>query len=157
MANMNSGKLFEKEIKDSMPNNVLLERFNDGSSSWGGNDSVRFQCTSPSDYFMFNGNILYYLELKSTKGKSLSLSRIKQHQIDDLTERTKYKNVKCGFLVKFSDLAECYYMAIDELMRFIDYNDRKSIPIEHFRNKCLNIPMQLKRVNYKYDLKGLLK
>jgi len=151
---MKSGKLFETEFKNSMPD-IICERFNDGSSSWGGNNQVRFQATSPCDYIVFNGTTLFYLELKVTKGKSLSFANIKKHQIEDLTKRSNYKSVVCGFLIKFSDLAECYFVTIQEFNYFVNNNERKSIPAEYLKDKCLNIPMELKRTRYNYILDEL--
>ena len=80
---MTSGKRFEKNVKDSIPEEYFYYRFKDGTSSWGGNDQVRFQARNICDSMLYNGYNLYLLELKSHKGKSLPLSCIRENQEKD--------------------------------------------------------------------------
>jgi len=147
-----NGKKFENNFKKSVPENIFFYRFRDGSSSWGGNDKVRFQQTNICDCMMFDGYILYLLELKSTKGKSLPLKNIKQHQITDLLDKSKYLNVVCGFVIEFSELNECYFLEIKRFLEFLEQNDRKSIPIDFLRNKGIRIAIEKKKINNKFNI-----
>lgn len=149
---MNSGKRFEQNWKKSIPKDIFYYRFRDGSSSWGGNDNVRFQQTNICDCLMFDGDYLYLLELKSTKGKSLPFDNIKKHQIDDLLWASKYANTICGLVIEFSELEECYFIEISHFKTFYDSTDRKSIPIDYLRGKGMKIGVEKKKINSKFNV-----
>lgn len=149
---MNSGKRFEQNWKKSIPKDIFYYRFRDGSSSWGGNDKVRFQQTNICDCLMFDGDYLYLLELKSTKGKSLPFDNIKKHQIDDLLWVSKYANTICGLVIEFSELEECYFIEISHFKTFYDSTDRKSIPIDYLRGKGMKIGVEKKKINSKFNV-----
>lgn len=147
-----NGKRFENNFKRSIPKNIFFYRFRDGSSSWGGNEKVRFQQANICDCMMFDGYILYLLELKSTKGKSLPLNNIKQHQITDLLDASKYLNVVCGFVIEFSELNECYFLEIRRFLEFLEETDRKSIPLVFLQNKGIKIGVEKKKINSKFNI-----
>lgn len=149
---MNTGKRFENNFKKSVPENIFYYRLKDGSSSWGGNDLVRFQTTNMCDSIMFDGNTFYCLELKSVKGKSLPFKNIKLHQINDLIKCTRYKNVIAGFIIDFSELDECYFIEISDFKMFYDNTIRKSVPIAFARDRGIKIDVTVLKVNKKYNV-----
>ena len=153
---MNSGKRFEQNFKKSIPKDIFFYRFRDGSSSWGGNDKVRFQQTNICDCMMFDGEYLFLLELKSTKGKSLPYSNIKEHQIDDLLWASEFANVICGLVIEFADINECYFIEINEFEKYKDESNRKSLPIDFCRNKGIKIGVEKLKINSKFDIKQFL-
>ena len=153
---MNSGKRFEQNFKKSIPKDIFFYRFRDGSSSWGGNDKVRFQQTNICDCMMFDGEYLFLLELKSTKGKSLPYSNIKEHQIDDLLWASEFANVICGLVIEFADINECYFIEINEFKKYKDESNRKSLPIDFCRNKGIKIGVEKLKINSKFDIKQFL-
>ena len=156
MTGINSGKRFEQNWKNSIPKDIFYYRFRDGSSSWGGNDKVRFQQTNICDCLMFDGDYLYLLELKSTKGKSLPFNNIKKHQIDDLLWASEYANTICGLVVEFSDLTGCYFIEIGRFKAFYDSTNRKSIPIDCLRKNGIKIGTEKKKINSKFDVKKFI-
>lgn len=156
MTGINSGKRFEQNWKNSIPKDIFYYRFRDGSSSWGGNDKVRFQQTNICDCLMFDGDYLYLLELKSTKGKSLPFNNIKKHQIDDLLWASEYANTICGLVVEFSDLTGCYFIEIGRFKAFYDSTNRKSIPIDYLRKNGIKICIEKKKINSKFDVKKFI-
>jgi len=83
---MNNGKRFELEIKNSIPSSVYYYRFRDGTANFSGdkNQNVRFQATNMCDCLLYDSKHLYFLELKTHKGKSLPLSAIRENQIEQL-------------------------------------------------------------------------
>lgn len=151
-----SGKRFEESWKKSIPGDVFYYRLRDGSSSWGGNDKVRFQSTNICDAIMFDGYTLFTLELKSTKGKSLPFANIKEHQIDDLLWCNQFFHVISGFVIEFSDLDECYYLDIVDFKHFKDNTDRKSIPVDYCRSNGFKIDVEKKKVNRKFNVKKFI-
>ena len=156
MTGINSGKRFEQNWKNSIPKDIFYYRFRDGSSSWGGNDKVRFQQTNICDCLMFDGDYLYLLELKSTKGKSLPFNNIKKHQIDDLLWASEYANTICGLVIEFSDLTGCYFIEIGRFKAFYDSTNRKSIPIYYLRKNGIKIGIEKKKINSKFDVKKFI-
>ena len=156
MTGINSGKRFEQNWKNSIPKDIFYYRFRDGSSSWGGNDKVRFQQTNICDCLMFDGDYLYLLELKSTKGKSLPFNNIKKHQIDDLLWASEYANTICGLVIEFSDLTGCYFIEIGRFKAFYDSTNRKSIPIDYLRKNGIKIGIEKKKINSKFDVKKFI-
>ena len=156
MTGINSGKRFEQNWKNSIPKDIFYYRFRDGSSSWGGNDKVRFQQTNICDCLMFDGDYLYLLELKSTKGKSLPFNNIKKHQTDDLLWASEYANTICGLVVEFSELEGCYFIEINRFKTFCDSTARKSMPIDYLREKGIKIDVEKKKINSKFNVEKFI-
>lgn len=154
---MNSGKRFEQNWKNSIPKDIFYYRLRDGSSSWGGNENVRFQVENICDSIMFDGNYLYTLELKSTKGKSLPFNNIKKHQIEDLLWCSSYPNVIAGILIEFSELNECYFIEISQFKTFYDITNRKSLPLQFCRENGIKIGVEKKKINSRFDIYKFIK
>ena len=153
---MTSGKRFEQNFKNSIPKNIFYYRLRDGSSSWGGNDKVRFQQENICDSIMFDGDYLYTLELKSTKGKSLPYNNIKKHQIDDLLWCSTFPNIVSGFMIEFSDLNECFFVEINDFKTFYDNNSRKSLPYSFCSEKGVKIDVERLKVNRKFNVEKFI-
>jgi recombination protein U len=153
---MNNGKIFEQEIKASVPENVFFYRFKDGTASWGKSDGVRFQAHNICDCMIYDGISLYLLELKSHKGKSIPLSCIRETQITDLNENAMFQNIVCGFLFNFSDLGRTFFVDVGDVLNFKRHSDRKSIPIEYCIEQGIEIEGTKKRTRYTWNIKDLL-
>ena len=154
----NRGKIFEDNFKKSIPKGLLYERFKDtGSSYYGGNDYLRFSQSNVCDCFLFDGSILYYLELKSHKGKSIPLSCIRENQIKELDKRqNSCSNVLSGFLIEFQDLERVFYLNIEEFKDFVLNNERKSIPFEYIRDVGIEVEVKKLRTNYRYNVSKMI-
>lgn len=152
---MNAGKQFETDFRKSVPEGVFFYRFRDGTASWGGGENTRFQQSNICDCMMFNG-ILYLLELKSHKGKSLPFSAIRQNQITELSKASTYPKIIAGFIVNFRDVEKTFFVLAPKVEYFITHEERKSIPIAWFEENGVIIPQKKLRVNYRYELDRLL-
>lgn len=114
---------------------------------------------------MFNGNILYTLELKSVGSKSISFERektdkgiIHKHQIDNLLKFSTYENVISGFLFDFR-LSNCtYFCMIEEFINMINYLDKKSFNEKDLFKWCNPIKIEKKKlkINYRYNISKFL-
>ena len=98
-----------------------------------------FKTPSTTDYNgIYKG---YYIdfEAKETRSKTcFPLSNIHKHQIDHLIKIKMHGGI--GFLiVKFTLLSRIYYLSIDNLMMFLDSNERKSIPLSFFEENGILI------------------
>lgn len=96
---------------------------------------AHFKIPSTTDY-----NGIYkakYIDFEAKETKSLTsfpLNNIHKHQIEHL--KLIYKHGGIGFIiVKFTRLNNTYLLFINDLLDFIDNNDRKSIPLSYFNKK----------------------
>lgn len=153
---LKSGKKFEKEWRDSIPQDVFFYRFRDGTSAWGNQDNTRFQQTNMCDCEMFDGYNLYLLELKSHKGKSLPFSAIRKNQLEELVKANTYKNIIAGFVINFTDVGKTFFVWAVDVFDFIRLSERKSIPIDWCDTFGYKIFGQLKKVNYKWDIESFI-
>ena len=96
---------------------------------------AHFNTPSTTDYNgVYKGKYIDF-EAKETKNKtSFPLSNIHVHQIDHLRKITELGGI--GFIiVRFTSLDETYYLSSKYLLDFIDTNERKSIPVNYFKEK----------------------
>ena len=141
----NMGKVFEKEFKDSVPADCFFERYKDDTSGFYG-------VSNPADFRLYKFPVLILLELKTHKGKSLPLAKIRPAQLSGMLKAVNYLGVYGGYLVNFRDLEETYFLSVGDVENFYKAGERKSIPVEFFREHGFRIPQQKKRTLYKYDL-----
>ena len=154
---MNSGKKFETNFKNSVPDNVFYYRFRDGTSSWDKSANTRFQAKNICDCMMYDGQYLYLLELKSHKGASLPLSAIRENQVKDLMAASEHANVVAGLVVNFAEKESVYFMPIELAEKWYNNGVRKSIPISEFKEKCIEIQGRKLKTNYRYDIQRFIK
>ena len=171
----NTGKIFEERIRASVPNYCLYHRLPDSPSSFGQDSSkVRFTLHNPFDAMMFDtkNRILYALELKSTKAKSMSFEDINikgkqpnkmihKHQILGLLDFAKYDYVEAGFLFNFRDedngTERTYYQAIDDFIVMCKEKGEKSFNEKDLMSHdAIEVQGVKKRVNYSWNLPLLL-
>lgn len=110
---------------------------------------------------MFDGNILYTLEMKSVGTKSISFERdktdkgvIHKHQIDNLVKFSKYQNTISGFLLDFRLSNKTYFLMIDEFIHMIQHINKKSFNESDLFEWCNPIEIEKKKlkVNYRYNI-----
>lgn len=153
---MKSGKRLEANIKDSCKKQgILCERFKDSGTSFGTNANIRFTSSNPSDFILFNGKIMLYLEAKNHKGKSLPISCIRENQYEQMMERCVYTNVVCGFLINFEELDKSYFLDVRDYDNFLKTNDRKSISIDYLEERGIEVLQTKKRTNSEFNIENL--
>lgn len=141
----NMGKVFEEEIKASIPPDFYTERYKDDTAGFKG-------VANPADYRLYKYPYTFLLELKTHKGKSLPIDKIKENQIQGMYKAVQHKGIYAGFLINFRELEETYYITVQDAVDFINSKERKSIPVEWCRENGVKIEQQKKRVRYTYDL-----
>lgn len=78
-----------------------------------------------------------YLEFdaKETQSKtSFPLSNIHKHQLEHIENVIKHQGI-AFLIVRFTLLNEAYVLMGEDLMDFIKNNERKSIPLDYFKNR----------------------
>lgn len=155
-----AGKQFEQEIKASIPPEFFVERYKDDTAGFRG-------VANPADFRLYKYPLTFLVELKSHKGKSIPLSKIRNSQLTGMRKAHYHYGVYCGFLLNYRDLEETYYIAFNNLViKYYNITDkgeyepkpdgRKSIPVEWCREVGIRIPQTKKRVRYSYDLESWL-
>ena len=165
MGRKNVGKVFEDNWKKSCPNWLFVYRPPDASQSFNMSSKLRFSNKSPCDYFLYNGERLWAIELKSVAGTSISFEREKEdkgvihfYQVENLKNFSEYKNVISGFLVDFRGSDNTYFLNIKEWDALINSIDKKSFnetDLLKFANPVLIDKKKLK-VNYRYNVEKFL-
>jgi len=141
------GKRFEEDIAKSASNQNLFNfriRDVDHTSLKKGRAVPR----NKYDFILYNKPYLFPMELKSTESKSISYSesnpKIKEHQIEALTEDSKFDGVVAGFLFNFREPNnKVYFVHIDD---FNHYRKAAKGEVEHTYEGRMNeqsIPLHI--------------
>lgn len=155
------GKVFEDEIKGSFPKGFFVERYKDDTAGFYG-------VSNPADFRLYKYPLTFLLELKSHKGKSIPLVKIRNSQLKGMEKANKHKGVYCGFILNYRDLEETYYITFLALVsEYYIHNikgelepkpsGRKSIPVSWCREYGIKIAQRKKRVRYEYDLESWIR
>ena len=88
---MKSGKEFENNIKNSVENykenkDIYYYRFKDSPIAWNQTGNTSYAVSNVCDCLMFKSPKLIFLELKTTKGKSYSITPKGFQQLDRLNK-----------------------------------------------------------------------
>lgn len=154
------GKRFEQDIKASIPPEFFIERYKDDTAGFKG-------VANPADFRLYKYPFTFLWELKTHKGKSIPLAKIRNSQLKEMRKAYPHYGVFCGFLLNYRDLEETYYITFNDLVTnyYIlngegDYepkpDGRKSIPVEWCRENGVRITQTKKIVRYSYDLRSWL-
>lgn len=149
---MNEGKNFELDFQKSVEEDIFLYRLRD-CAGWQTGEATRFAPKNICDYIGFYNGILYLLELKSTKLKSLPFNNIKDNQLNELLKANAYKDIKCYIVINFRELEETWGLNIADIVKLKE-EGKKSIPILYCRENGIKLEHIKKRVRYKYDIKN---
>lgn len=169
----NTGKHFEEIFKRSVPDYCYLQRIPDPPQSFTQRSDTRFSVKNPYDYLMFDclHRILYCVELKTTKYRSVSFEKlddissstkmIHRHQILGLQEASEYDNVVGCFVFNFRDEKNneerTYFQNIKDFLKMYKSIDKSSFnEMDLILNGAIKISGEKLRVNYKWDIDSLL-
>lgn len=151
----NAGKLFELDIKSSVPDRCWLYRLRDNASSFAGGANTRFTSSNICDYILFDGKTktLFLIECKSTKGTSVPLSMIRENQIKGLIEAGKHCLV-AGLLINFRNANnDTFFIRIDDYVAMVENIDKKSFNIKDLmENGAVRLDCEKKRSRWKYNI-----
>lgn len=157
---MNEGKIFEKDIKASIPENTYYLKLPDASIGFDiENSTQRFAPKSPYDNILYRNGRMHALELKSTKSGRVSFRgkspMIKQHQIDELIRAASF-GIEAGFILNYRETLTCY-IPINAFCVFAEESEKKSINSKDAEDIGILIPQRKLKVHYRYDLTVFVK
>lgn len=167
----NVGKVFEDDFASSIDQDtILLHRLKDTAQSYNQSEDTSYTWQNPCDYFLFNGEMLFCFELKSTKAKSISYQQnendksqrmIKWHQIKKLTEFANYKNVLAGFILNYrdekNDVQRTYFLSIKDFNKIrLSANKHSINEIDILLHNAVKISGYIKRTHWHWDIDEFL-
>lgn len=151
----NAGKLFELDIKSSVPDGCWLYRLRDNASSFAGGANTRFTSSNICDYILLDDQTktLFLIECKSTKGTSVPLSMIRESQIKGLVEAGKHCLV-AGLLINFRNANnDTFFIRIDDYVAMVENIGKESFNIKDLmENDAVRLDCEKKRSRWKYDI-----
>ncbi len=159
----NPGKLFEDDFKKSVQLPTWGNRYIDGTASWDKNEKTRFQAKNICDFELFDyKHGLFLCELKSTKQKSMSFEKETEKKTAMIKEKRVNRMIKVigdtpglhGFYVlNFREPENrVFAVPVTSIKNYINYGQRKSIPLQWCEDVGLEIPVKLLRVRFRYSI-----
>ena len=127
--------LSDKAVIYKKPTPITINKVNYHNRKDAIITEARFKTPSTTDYNgVYKGKYIDF-EAKETKNEtSFPLSNIHKHQVKHLKKIQEHGGI--GFLiVRFTTLKQTYYLNCKELFIFLNTSDRKSIPIDYFKQK----------------------
>jgi penicillin-binding protein-related factor A (putative recombinase) len=165
---LNTGKIFEQEIRNSIDKeNIYHYRIPDSAVGFNFSDktTTRFSVKNEFDDLFWYRRTLFCLEFKTSQITSFSFEKgedggskhIKQHQIDGLCRAGLYKGIIAGFIFNFrNNNNHTYCLRIQDFMDFYNNTTKKSINENDIISyHGININNELKRKYYKYNVQKL--
>ena len=159
---MNYGKIFEKEFKESaQKQGIWCMRIADTYVPAKAISEDSFIPQQPCDYVVHYDGTLWLLELKSTEKKYMTIERdgnrgmIKKHQYEQMFQKIG-EHEKAMLVLQF-ERENTYGLMIEDFMRFLQENDKKSInKLDVVQYNGIIIEQKKLRTHYCYNVKKLL-
>lgn len=159
---MNPGKIFEQDIRSSIPDDVHYTRLRDPIlKNKGDGSGYTFGDRCPYDCIIYRYPHQYCLELKSTAGTSISYygasPMIKAHQIEELAKAASHPGVIAGLVLNYRKSGRTWFVDIRDFQCYADASTKKSLNQHDCESIGTEIHAELKRVHYHYDLSPLFR
>jgi penicillin-binding protein-related factor A (putative recombinase) len=153
---MNSGKIFERDIKNSIPKGTYCKKLQDAAIGFNiENSEQRFSPQSPYDYFIYHKPYALAIECKTVLNGGMSFDgsnpMIKKHQIEELIKAAECEMI-AGLLCNFRDTEHTYFLPIAQFEFLRQTIGKKSFNEKDIKGLAIVIPSRKLKVNYRYDL-----
>lgn len=153
------GKMFEDDFKASVPDDCWVYRLRDNASSFSRGANTRFTSSNICDYIMYCDNTkdLFLIECKSTKSPAMSISMIRENQVEGLKDAAKH-NLIAGFLVNFrNENNDTFFITIEKYTNMIENISKKSFNVKDLKLfGAIRVKCNKKRTRYNYDIKKMI-
>ncbi|MGE6227563.1 hypothetical protein [Paenibacillus chitinolyticus] len=171
----NEGKQFEEDWKGSYGKTPYFYMRLRDSAKWVQGQGASFTPENPCDSVMHTMPFIWLLELKSTKGASISFfpntpwikppeakgeRDIKTNQVKELMKAAAHEGVIAGLVLNFRERnlktkkveAATYFVHINDFTSFAVETGKSSISLDDCEKIGVWIPHEKKRVHYRYDI-----
>lgn len=162
---MNSGKVFERDFKESCKRqNIFTMRINDTYYTAKQYDPKAFVPSQVCDYILHYNGTLFMTELKSSEKKYMTIERdkagmIKKHQYEQMS-RNENTNEHGLFVLQFlrdTDDEITYAMKITDFMQFLNESDKSSINmLDVVQHGGIVIEQAVSRTRKHYNVQDVL-
>lgn len=161
----NKGYILQDNIKKSCERqDILFYRFKDSPFSFANSDKTKFTTNNICDCMIFLGGRLLFLELKSTQGKGKAFTNHDFRQLNDINKiihnkhNLKRYGVFGGFLIEFRELEKSYYFSVEDIFKYFEDNNTKTINLEKYikNYEYIEIEQKLLVKNYEYNIRKLM-
>lgn len=148
---INRGKQFEQKFKEdflkTVPNSTI-DRLYDVVTGYKA-------ITQISDFIGYSKPCIYYLELKSHKGASISFDNITQY--DKLLKKVGIPGVRCGVILWLIDKEKVFYIPVKTIYQ-MKQDGKKSVGIKAINEgyRIIEIPSVKKNVFLNSDYSILI-
>lgn len=172
---MNAGKRFEADWRASIIKvpEVWYYRFNDSPATYygGAQEGIRFAMDNICDCQIYAYPCLHLFELKTVETPSASLTSMfgkldmekgqykKEKHLRDMTAAAQRTGVTASVVINYRAKERTYACGADQVLDFLDEakaGGRKSIPEVWCQEHGLEVGGRKLRVNYRYDVAGLI-
>lgn len=136
----------------SIPNWCFKYKFRDNPRGSEKSDQFRFTASNICDILLFDDRILYLLELKSVKGRSLPFGNINIKSLYEMDEKTDMPRARAYVVIEFRQDQKVYAIESWKVIGYMEKADRKSVPIAWAEEEGALIEGLLKRTRYQYNI-----
>ena len=168
---LNTGKQFEADWKNSMPPDAWCYRLKDSAAAYyGGNESLSFSIDNICDFDVYRYPMHHYFELKTIETPSIPLEKIlgrfdrekqKYHKlkhITDMAAAASYKGQTAHVVINYRGrVNRTFAVPARAVLEYMQTQTRKSIPWQWAALNGIEVAQHLLRVHWWYDVDGLLK
>lgn len=171
---MMEGKRFERDFKASVPGDAWCYRLRDSPISYyggSGAEGIRFSQDNICDFFLFRAPALYLLELKTVGTRSAPLTSLfgkldpekgtysRQKHLQDMAEAATRRGLRAMVVLNYRLAEHTYALPAADVLDFVQAavaGGRKSIPEDWCRDHGLPVTARRLRVNWRYDVAGMM-
>jgi hypothetical protein len=173
---VNHGKIFETDWKNSYDGLPYFYLRLKDAAKWLQGSGSSFTPENPCDSIQYTMPYLWLLELKSTKGSSISFNpekpyekpknkktnvMIKANQVKELMKAVQKEGVIAGLILNYRPREtkkekfdnETFFIHILDFVQFAETSNKSSINADDCRNIGVKVTGTKKVKNYKYDIK----
>jgi len=141
-----AGKRFEQNFYDSaIKQGYCVDRLSDRMSGYKGDCNF-------CDFILFNGEILYYIECKSTQADKFRFNMLSENQYNGLCFKYHQNQVCPGVLIQLREYNKIFFVGIDKIKK-AKHEGKTSLTLDDLLLQGQELPCEIKKVNYTMDLK----
>lgn len=172
---MNEGKRFERDFKASVPADAWCYRLRDSPVSYyggSGAEGIRFAQDNLCDFVLYRAPTLYLLELKTVGTPSAALSSLfgkfdpekscykKQRHLQEMAKAEQSAaGLRALVVLCYRRTGHTYAVPARDVLEWVERaaaGGRKSIPEEFCINHGTHVAARQLRVNWRYDVAGMM-
>lgn len=144
------GNRFQEDFENSIPRQLAYERLKDAPAKYK-------KVHNPSDYILFTGKQLLYIECKTTNETRFPLANVSYEQFMKMIKQCDKFNTFGGYLIEFRKLNTCYFIEAGQFALWLIENPHsRSIPYGWIQNNCYKVARKLIVRRYRYGIPGVI-